>query len=81
MGKISKIKTIQTTYLIKVNNEVSTRLPTLKEARQHIKCLVINDDVNLVQIIKQTINECLLDTYETKTTKVLVATELDEGME
>ena len=43
--------------------------------------LVINDDVNLVQIIKQTVNECLLDTYETKTTKVLVATELDEGME
>jgi hypothetical protein len=76
-----KVKTIQTSYLIKVNNEVVDTMPSLKEARQLIKTLSVNDDVFTVFIIKQTINETLLDTYHTKTTKVLVADQLDDGLE
>lgn len=70
-----------TSYLVKVNNEVVDRLHSLKEARQFIKNLVINDDINVVHIIKQSVNETVLDTYETKTTKILIATQLDDGLE
>jgi hypothetical protein len=76
-----KVKTILTTYIVRVNNEITDKFPSLREARQHIKALVINDDINVVHIVKQTINETLLDTYETKTTKVLMVTQLDEGLE
>lgn len=76
-----KVKTILTSYIVKVNNEVVETLPSLREARLFIKTLCINDDVNTVYIIKQSVNETILDTYETKTTKVLVATQLDEGLE
>ena len=76
-----KVKTIMTSYLVKVNNEVVDRLHSLKEARQFIKNLVINDDINVVHIIKQSVNETVLDTYETKTTKILIATQLDDGLE
>jgi hypothetical protein len=76
-----KVKTIQTNYLVKINNEVTDVMSTLRDARQLIKTLTINDDVNSVYIIKQTINETLLDTYHTKTTKVLIASQLDEGLE
>jgi hypothetical protein len=76
-----KIKTVQTSYLIKVNNDVIDTKATLREARQLIKTLTINDDVCSVFIIKQTLNETVLDIYHTKTTKVLVADQLDEGME
>ena len=76
-----KVKTILTTYIVRINNEVTDKFSSLREARQHIKALVINDDINVVHIVKQTINETLLDTYETKTTKVLMVTQLDEGLE
>jgi hypothetical protein len=75
-----KIKTIQTNYIIKVNNELVTIKPTLKLARETVKALPINDDVTIVHIVKQTVNESILDTYETKTTKVLVASELDSDL-
>lgn len=75
-----KVKTILTSYLVKVNNEIVDTFSSLREARQFIKILAINDDINIVHIIKQSINETILDTYETKTTKVLIATQLDEGI-
>lgn len=78
---MAKVKTIQTSYLVKVNNDVATIEPTLKAARTYVKTLAINDDNFTVNIIKQTVNETLLDVYETKTTKILVATELDSGLE
>ncbi len=75
-----KVKTILTTYIVRVNNEIIDKFPSLREARQHIKSLVINDDINIVHIVKQTVNETLLDTYETKTTRVLMVTQLDEDL-
>lgn len=75
-----KVKTILTTYVVKINNEVVDKFPSLRDARQHIRAMPINDDINVVQIIKQTLNETLLDTYETQTTRILKATHLDEGM-
>lgn len=77
---VPKVKTILTTYLVKINSEIVDKFATLRDARQHIRSMPINDDVNVVQIIKQTLNETLLDTYETQTTKILKATHLDEGM-
>lgn len=76
-----KVKTINTSYIIRVNNEVAATKPTLKEARQHIKDMVINDNIFTVFIVKQTVTESVIDTYHTKTTKVLVASQLDEGIE
>lgn len=75
-----KIKAIQTTYLVKVNTEIVSRFPSLKDARTYVKGLVINDDISVVNIIKQTLSECIVDVYETKMTKVLIATELDDGL-
>lgn len=75
-----KVKTIQTNYIIKVNNEISVVKPSLKEARQHIKAMSIHDNMFTVQIIKQTVNETILDVYQTKTTKVLVASQLDDDI-
>lgn len=68
-------------YLIKINEELAETKPSLREARQHIKNMPILDTVNCVSIVKQTITETVLDSYEPKLTKVLVATDLgfDEG--
>lgn len=76
-----RVKTVSTHYLIRINGNDVIYYPSLREARQHIKTMVINDDTNVVTIVRQNLNETLLDTYETKTTKVLMATQLDEGLE
>lgn len=75
-----KVKTITKTYLVKVNNQIVVNLPTLKEANTFIKTLVINDDTNTVTIIKQSLTERIISTFETKTTKVLTATDLDNDL-
>lgn len=76
-----KVKTIQTSYLVKVNNEIVETRASLRDARQLIKLMSINDDILTVSIIKQTLNETILGVYHTKTTKVLMASQLDEGLE
>ena len=75
-----KVRTITKTYLVKVNNQIVVNLPTLKEANTFIKTLVINDDTNTVTIIKQSLTERIISTFETKTTKVLTATDLDNDL-
>lgn len=75
-----KVKTITSLYLVKVNNEVVTTLPTLKGANAFIKTLSINDDTNTVTIIKQSLTEKVISTFETKTTKVLISSELDSDL-
>lgn len=66
-------------YLIKVNNELAEVKHSLKEARQHIKSMIISDNVNKVTITKHT--ETVIDSYEPKVTTILVATDLgfEEG--
>lgn len=77
-----KVKTISTQYLIKINNDtVSNGFDSLREARQYLKSMVLDDDINLVSIVRQNLNETVLDTYETKVTRVLTATQLDDGLE
>jgi hypothetical protein len=76
-----KIKTIQTNYLIKVNNDIVDTKPTLREARLLIKTLILNTEAINVSVIKQTLNESVVDSYIVKTTKVLVANQLDGDME
>lgn len=76
-----RIKTIQSQYIIKLNGDICDTRPSLKEARVRVKELPINDNIFNVSIVKQTITETIVDTYKTKTTTVLVADQLDEGLE
>lgn len=71
-----KIKTIGTNYIIKVNGEFAETKPTLGEARRHVRAMPIHDSILKVEILKQTLTEQVLDVYETKTKKVLEATDL-----
>jgi len=75
-----KVKTITSMYLVKVNNQVVCSLPTLKGANAFIKTLTINDDTNTVSIIKQSLTEKVISTFETKTTKVLISSDLDSDL-
>lgn len=75
-----KVKTITSMYLVKVNNEIVVSLPTLKGANSYIKTLSINDDTNTVIIIKQSLIERVISTFETKTTKVLISSDLDSDL-
>lgn len=72
-----KVKTVLTNYLIKVNNEVAWHGQSLRDARKAVSTLVLNEEVHTVVIVKQTVNETILNKYHPKTTKVLVAGELD----
>jgi len=77
-----KVKTIKTQYLIKIDGTFLDVKDSLKEARKLIKLLVfLNEEFSDVSIIKQTTNESIVDTYHVETTKVLVSSQLDEGME
>lgn len=76
----AKVKTITSMYLVKVNNEIVVSLPTLKGANSYIKTLFINDDTNTVTIIKQSLIERVISTFETKTTKVLISSDLDSDL-
>ena len=78
--KMKPIKVVNTQYVIKVNNEVIAVMPSLREARQHIKYMPIGESTNIVHIVKQNTVETLLDTYEPRITKVLVASELDDEL-
>ena len=75
-----KVRTITSMYLVKVNNEIVISLPTLKGASAFIKTLTINDDTNTVTIIKQSLTERVISTFETKTTKVLISSDLDSDL-
>lgn len=72
-----KIKTILTSYVIKVNNEPATIKASLAEARREVKGMPVNDGVNIVHIVKQTVTEQILDTYEAEVKRVLKASDLD----
>lgn len=75
-----KVKTITSMYLVKVNNQIVVSLPTLKGANAFIKTLPINDDTNTVTIIKQSLTERVISTFETKTTKILISSDLDSDL-
>lgn len=75
-----KVKTITSMYLVKVNNQIVVSLPTLKGANAFIKTLPINDDTNTVTIIKQSLTEKVISSFETKTTKVLISSDLDSDL-
>lgn len=76
-----KVKTINTSYVVKVNDEVIGIEQTLKKARNLIKGLIIHNDNTMVQIVKQSTTEAIIDSYETKTARVLVASELGNDIE
>jgi hypothetical protein len=78
---MKKIKSVTTRYIIKVNGEISDYKLSLKEARTTVKNMPVNDCLNVVSIVKQTISESITDIYEPKATKVLVARELDDSLE
>lgn len=77
-----KVKTIDTSYTVKVNGQIiDNKFPTVWEAKKFINSLVINDDLNTVDIVKQTTTETTVKSYQTKVTKILMSNDLDEGLE
>jgi len=76
-----KVKTINVAYVIKVNNDDTDAKATLREARQAIKSMPINDDLVKVSIVKRTTTEQVLDTYEPQVTKVLTASDFSLDIE
>lgn len=76
-----KVKTIDTTYVIKVNDEPVTGLATRKEARHYVKYMALTTEVKDVKIVKRTTTEQVLKVFEVQQKVALKAMDLDEGMD
>jgi hypothetical protein len=76
-----KVKTIAVNYIVKVNKQPIQEFSSVWEAKRHINSLIINDDINTVEIVKQTTQETIIKSFQTKVAKVLIATDLDSGLE
>lgn len=78
MEKKQKVpKTVGKRYVVQVNNNPVFTGETLKEARAYVTSLVINDSIEGVSIVKETVTETLLSTFTPQVQKVLVASDLD----
>lgn len=76
-----KVKTTGVAYVVKINNDETDSRPSLKEARQLVKTMPINDDLVKVSIVKRTTTEQVLDVYEPQVTKVLTASDFSLDIE
>ena len=75
-----KVKTIATNYIIKINNQPVEQFTTIWEAKRHINSLVINDDINTVDIVKQTTQETIIKSFQTKVARILTVNQLDDEL-
>lgn len=76
-----RIKTMDTTYIIKVNDEPVTGLASRAEARQYVKFMTLDDSVRDVKIVKRTTTEQVLRVYTAQQKIALKAIDLDEGLD
>lgn len=84
--KRKQTKVLNSNYLIKVNGEPLSpiligNLDTLSKARKQVKKMIIDDRVQEVAIVRQTVTETVMDTFKPIIQKVLTADDLslDEG--
>ncbi len=76
-----RVKTIDTTYIIKVNDEPVTGVASRAEARQYVKFMPLDAHVKDVKIVKRTTTEQVLRVFETQQKMALKAVDLDEGLD
>ncbi len=71
-------KTITSYYYLSINNNLLTDklFDTLKSARNYVKTMSLNESVETVKIIKETIKHTTIDSYSVKIEKTLKADEL-----
>jgi len=72
-----KPKVVETIYGILVNGELLFSFSSLLEARKKIKTLHIAPNVEKVEIIRQNVQQTLIDSYKPEVSRVLVAGDLD----
>lgn len=76
-----KVKTILTKYLVKVNDIlINDSFNSLKEARHFIKVMALTEEIDTISILRQNINETVLDIYKPTTTRILTASQLDDDL-
>ena len=73
-----KPKTITSYYYLSINDNLLTDklFDTLKSARKYVKSLTLNESIQTVKIIKETIKHTVIDTYSVKIEKTLSADQL-----
>lgn len=72
-----KVKTLDTTYIIKVNNNILLGLATLKEAKEYVKYMQLNETIKEIKIVKKTTTEQILKSYTPLIKIALKAIDLD----
>ena len=72
-----KPKVVETIYGILVNGELLYSFNSLLEARKKVKTLHITQDINKVEIIRQNVQQTLIDSYKPEVSRILVAGDLD----
>lgn len=69
-------RTVGKKYVVKVNGDVAFSSESLKEARAFIASMIVNDSIQGVSIVKETLTETVLTNFTPQTQKVLVAADL-----
>ncbi len=75
-------KTVASRYVVKVNEQPVQTFDSLKDARAYIGSMVVNEGVEGVSIVRETVTETLINSFTPKTTTILTADSLgfdDEG--
>lgn len=81
--KRKQTKVLNSNYIIKVNGQplYSSGFGTLSKARKQVKLMPVNEGIEEVAIVRQTVTETVMDTFKPIIQKVLTADALclDEG--
>ena len=72
-----KVKTLDTRYVIKLNNEEVWSAPSYKEAKEYVKKMSIDGEGQTVLITRQNIIEVVIKAYKPQVVKTFTAVELD----
>lgn len=71
MAKRPQPKVLETFYAVLVNEELFEMFEKLTEARKAIKNIPVTEEIEQIQIVKQTTTHTLLDTYKPQVVKTL----------
>lgn len=71
--KVNTPKVLESGYVVKVNGEVRSEIKgSLKEARDIVRALTIDETVKTVEIVRRNVTETLINTFEPKPSVSLV---------
>ena len=73
--KVNTPKVLESQYLVRVNGEIvdTAKDISLKQARDIVRDLNITENVKRVEIVRQSITETVINTFEPKATVSLIA--------